>query len=81
MSGTVIVASSDGHQKLLEEAPSTFVTEKLRATMGRTAVRAAEAAEYVGAGTIEFLVDLSGDVLLYRSEYAHPGRTLRNRDD
>ena len=48
------------HQKLLEEAPSTFVPDKIRATMGRTAVRAAEAAEYVGAGTIEFLVDSDG---------------------
>ncbi|MFH1736869.1 MAG: biotin carboxylase N-terminal domain-containing protein, partial [Actinomycetota bacterium] len=49
------------HQKLLEEAPSTFVPDKLRATMGRTAVKAAEAAEYVGAGTIEFLVDSGGE--------------------
>jgi acetyl-CoA carboxylase biotin carboxylase subunit len=37
------------------------VPDKIRTTMGRTAVRAAEAAEYVGAGTIEFLVDSGGD--------------------
>lgn len=45
------------HQKLVEETPSPLMTEKLRREMGRMAVRAAKAVKYVGAGTIEFLVD------------------------
>ncbi len=47
------------HQKLLEEAPSPFVgeDEELRQRMGEVAVRAAQAVDYVNAGTIEFLVD------------------------
>ncbi|GMR11301.1 MAG: acetyl-CoA carboxylase biotin carboxylase subunit [Anaerolineae bacterium] len=45
------------HQKLLEEAPSPFVDEPLRQKMGELACRAAEAVDYLNAGTIEFLVD------------------------
>jgi acetyl-CoA carboxylase biotin carboxylase subunit len=45
------------HQKVLEEAPSAVVTPELRRGMGETAVRAAQAAGYTNAGTIEFLVD------------------------
>ncbi|HSF03916.1 MAG TPA: ATP-grasp domain-containing protein, partial [Solirubrobacterales bacterium] len=45
------------HQKLIEEAPSPVMTEKLRRRMGRTAVEAAAAVQYVNAGTIEFLLD------------------------
>jgi len=45
------------HQKLIEECPSPVVTEKLRRRMGRAAVEAAAAVQYVNAGTIEFLVD------------------------
>jgi acetyl-CoA carboxylase biotin carboxylase subunit len=45
------------HQKLLEESPSPIVTAELREEMGATAVRAAEAANYVNAGTVEFLLD------------------------
>ncbi|MGF1504201.1 MAG: acetyl/propionyl/methylcrotonyl-CoA carboxylase subunit alpha [Anaerolineae bacterium] len=45
------------HQKLLEECPSPFVDEQLRAQMGAMAVRAAEAVNYVNAGTVECLVD------------------------
>ena len=48
------------HQKLVEEAPSTFITARTRTAMGKIAVRATQAAAYVGAGTIEFLVDESG---------------------
>jgi acetyl-CoA carboxylase, biotin carboxylase subunit len=48
------------HQKIIEEAPSSFVTEKLRRRMGETAVEAARAVQYVNAGTIEFLVDAGG---------------------
>ncbi|APQ17250.1 acetyl-CoA carboxylase biotin carboxylase subunit [Maribacter hydrothermalis] len=45
------------HQKLTEETPSPFMTDKLREAMGEAAVRAAEYIKYEGAGTIEFLVD------------------------
>jgi acetyl-CoA carboxylase biotin carboxylase subunit len=48
------------HQKIIEESPSTVVTEKLRRRMGRTAVEAAAAVQYVSAGTVEFLLDAEG---------------------
>ena len=48
------------HQKLVEEAPSTVVGEKLRRKMGRTAVEAAASVQYVSAGTVEFLLDSEG---------------------
>jgi 3-methylcrotonyl-CoA carboxylase alpha subunit len=45
------------HQKVIEEAPAPGMTEEMRAAMGDAAVRAAEAINYKGAGTIEFIVD------------------------
>ena len=45
------------HQKLAEETPSPFMTEKLRTDMGEAAILAAEAVKYEGVGTVEFLVD------------------------
>jgi acetyl-CoA carboxylase biotin carboxylase subunit len=45
------------HQKLVEEAPSACLTEEVRAKMGEAAVNVAKACNYVGAGTVEFLVD------------------------
>lgn len=45
------------HQKLIEETPSPFMTEKLRNQMGEAAINAAEAVKYEGVGTVEFLVD------------------------
>jgi len=45
------------HQKLTEETPSPFMTDKLREDMGKAAVKAAEYIKYEGAGTVEFLVD------------------------
>ncbi|HCW89468.1 MAG TPA: 3-methylcrotonyl-CoA carboxylase, partial [Marinobacter sp.] len=45
------------HQKVVEEAPSPFVTPELRQAMGEAAVKAALACHYEGAGTVEFLVD------------------------
>jgi acetyl/propionyl-CoA carboxylase alpha subunit len=49
------------HQKVLEEAPSTAVDAGLRERLGAAAVAAAEAVGYVGAGTVEFLLDESGE--------------------
>ncbi|MDY0322513.1 MAG: acetyl-CoA carboxylase biotin carboxylase subunit [Candidatus Carbobacillus sp.] len=48
------------HQKLMEEAPSPAVSPELRQKMGEAAVRAAQAVQYVGAGTVEFLLDEDG---------------------
>lgn len=48
------------HQKLLEEAPSPILSPELRREMGEAAVRAAQAIGYVGVGTVEFLLDDSG---------------------
>jgi len=48
------------HQKVVEEAPSPFMTPDLRRKMARAALRAAEACKYQNAGTIEFLVDRDG---------------------
>ncbi|MDC0230777.1 acetyl-CoA carboxylase biotin carboxylase subunit [Aureispira] len=45
------------HQKLLEEAPSPFLTEDLRVRMGDAAIEAGKAINYEGVGTVEFLVD------------------------
>ncbi|HEY0771278.1 MAG TPA: acetyl-CoA carboxylase biotin carboxylase subunit [Sphingobacteriaceae bacterium] len=45
------------HQKLVEESPSPFMTPELREKMGEAAIKGAQAVNYEGAGTIEFLVD------------------------
>jgi acetyl-CoA carboxylase biotin carboxylase subunit len=45
------------HQKVIEEAPSAVLTPELRKTMGEAAVKVAKACDYIGAGTVEFLVD------------------------
>ncbi|MFL5106310.1 MAG: acetyl/propionyl/methylcrotonyl-CoA carboxylase subunit alpha [Xanthobacteraceae bacterium] len=45
------------HQKVIEEAPAPGMTAELRAVMGGAAVEAAKAVDYVGAGTVEFIVD------------------------
>ncbi|MCG8480895.1 MAG: acetyl-CoA carboxylase biotin carboxylase subunit [Spirochaetales bacterium] len=47
----------ENHQKLVEESPSTAVDDALRKEMGEDAIRLFSALDYVGAGTIEFLVD------------------------
>ena len=48
------------HQKLLEEAPSPALSQKLRDQMGNAAIAAAKSINYTGAGTVEFLLDKSG---------------------
>ena len=48
------------HQKVLEEAPAPGMTPELRAQMGAAAVAAAQAVNYVGAGTVEFIVEQPG---------------------
>lgn len=45
------------HQKVIEEAPSSVLTEKIRAEMGQCAIDVAKSCNYVGAGTVEFLLD------------------------
>ena len=49
------------HQKVVEEAPSPFVSPAMRQAMGEAAVNAAKACNYVGAGTVEFLADSEGN--------------------
>ena len=45
------------HQKVIEEAPSAILTPKLRQEMGEAAIKVAKSCDYLGAGTVEFLVD------------------------
>jgi len=49
------------HQKVLEEAPCPVMTDKLRADMGACAVKAAQDIGYVGAGTVEFMLEPTGE--------------------
>ena len=49
------------HQKVVEESPCPVMTPELRDAMGAAAVEAARAVNYVGAGTVEFLLDASGE--------------------
>jgi acetyl-CoA carboxylase biotin carboxylase subunit len=64
------------HQKVLEESPSTAVDQNLRAAMGEAAVAAAQAVDYVGAGTVEFLLADSGEFFFLemntRIQVEHP---------
>ncbi|TJY17419.1 acetyl-CoA carboxylase biotin carboxylase subunit [Staphylococcus chromogenes] len=64
-------------QKLVEEAPSPILSEKMRQEMGEAAVRAAKAVEYYNAGTIEFIYDLDEDKFYFmemntRIQVEHP---------
>src|SRR6478736_4401608 len=64
------------HQKLIEEAPSPALTEDLRQRMGRDAVAGAKSIDYVGAGTIEMLLDEDGSYFFMemntRIQVEHP---------
>ncbi|MEL0182368.1 MAG: biotin carboxylase N-terminal domain-containing protein [Candidatus Poseidoniales archaeon] len=64
------------HQKVFEEAPGPTMTEALRQAMGQAAVAAAEAVDYVGAGTVEFLLAPTGEFFFLemntRIQVEHP---------
>ena len=65
------------HQKVLEEAPAPLMTEELRAKMGASAVDAARAVGYRGAGTVEFMVDEDNETFFFmemntRLQVEHP---------
>lgn len=64
------------HQKMIEESPCAFISPVLRERLGDTAVRAAKAVGYENAGTIEFLVDRSGEFFFMemntRIQVEHP---------
>ena len=64
------------HQKVVEESPCPVMTDDLREQMGTAAVAAAQAVQYVGAGTVEFLLDTSGQFFFLemntRLQVEHP---------
>lgn len=64
------------HQKIIEEAPAPALSEHTRAAMGDAAVRAAQAIDYRGAGTVEFLLDANNDFFFMemntRLQVEHP---------
>ncbi|HEX8593121.1 MAG TPA: acetyl/propionyl/methylcrotonyl-CoA carboxylase subunit alpha [Pseudomonas sp.] len=64
------------HQKVVEEAPAPNISVKLREAMGQAAVRVAQSIDYVGAGTVEFLLDARGEFFFMemntRLQVEHP---------
>jgi propionyl-CoA carboxylase alpha chain len=64
------------HQKVIEEAPSAIVTPKMREELGEAAINVAKACSYVGAGTVEFIMDENNDFFFLemntRLQVEHP---------
>ena len=73
------------HQKVLEEAPAPALSEDTRHAMGEAAVRAAQAIDYRGAGTVEFLLDANNDFFFMemntRLQVEHPVTELITGQD
>lgn len=73
------------HQKVLEEAPAPGMSEPLRRAMGEAAVKAAQAIDYRGAGTVEFLLDVDGSFFFMemntRLQVEHPVTELITGED
>ena len=73
------------HQKIIEEAPAPDISKELRQMMGETAVRAAQAIDYRGAGTVEFLLDVDGSFYFMemntRLQVEHPVTELITGQD